>query len=590
MAKNEDLFEEIKEHAKDIQSDYSQRNTDFEKYEKMYLMEGTEGTRGNETVKITTSPTAHNKVAGAKRLLQSQKVRFDIHSKTATKMECERIEQLIAQWWSLMYTINGKPLINEIIHSAALYSDVHIGMTLLDDYKQYNPTDPRIKRLERRTPVLFEVWNPRFGYPERDAFGLSAYYQERSVPFSYIRKTYGNLVTDESKKDSTKVTLKRFWDLENYAIWYDEELLDCGPHNLPCIPVSVTATEGSDLFEDMENRYEPMLFALQKSSLWERENLALTTLYTTAAAIAFTPSFKWKTDSNQPLKVEISDGVQYYRMNKGDDVEAITNKGVFTREIGDIIQLTTNLIDSSTVYDTAFGTNGSSGSFSEATLLAQSARLPLIPIMNNVGSAIGDIVQTSLDIMRSKGTKLYYGELEIPTKDLPDDMTVDAKLDVILPQERTQLAATAATINANGMASKEWVRSEVMGIPHNEEMEQQLAREKVQDSLIGYYINKMVTDLQTSDQMQMQAQQQQMAQQEQKNQEAMQMDMGGMQNIPVGTEQTNPALQQIQTQAMMNNMPQGNEPQVPEGIQSPTAGLAGGMPSEMMGLIPQGGM
>lgn len=586
MAKNENLFEEIKEHAKDIQSDYSQRNTDFEKYEDMYLMEGTEGARGNETVKVTTSPTAHNKVAGAKRLLQSQKVRFDVHSKTATKVECERIEQLIAQWWKLMYTINGKPLINEIIHSAALYSDVHIGMTLLDDYKQYNPSDPRIKRLERRTPVLFEVWNPRFGYPERDAMGLSAYYQERSVPFSYVRKSYGNLVTDDSKKDSTKVTLKRFWDLENYAIWYDEELLDCGPHGLPCIPVSVTATEGSDLFEDMEDRYEPMLFALAKSSLWERENLALTTLYTTAAAIAFTPSFKWKTDSNQPLKVEISDGVQYYRMNKGDDVEAITNKGVFTREIGDIIQLTSNLIDNSTVYDTAFGTNGSSGSFSEATLLAQSARLPLIPIMNNVGAAIGDIVQTALDIMRAKGTKLYYGDLEIPTKDLPEDMTVDAKLDVILPQERTQLAATAATINANGMASKEWVRSEVMGIAHNEEMEQQIAREKVQDSLVGYYIQKMVQDLS----MQSQMQQQGMAQQEQLNQQAMQMDMGGMQNIPVGVEQENPALQQIQTQAMMNNMPQGNEPQVPEGNLSPTAGIAGGMPSEMMGMIPNGGL
>ena len=590
MAKNETLFEEIKEHAKDIISDYSQRNTDFEKYESMYLMEGTEGDRGNETVKVTTSPTAHNKVAGAKRLLQSQKVRFDVHSKTATKMECERIEQLIAQWWKLMYTINGKPLINEIIHSASLYSDVHIGMTLLEDYKQYNPTDPRIKRLERRTPVIFEVGNPRFGYPERDAMGLSAYYQERSVPFSYIRKTYGNLVTDESKKDSTKVTLKRFWDLENYAIWYDEELLDCGPHNLPCIPVSVTATEGSDLFEDMEDRYEPMLFALAKSNLWERENLALTTLYTTAAAIAFTPSFKWKTDSNQPLRVEISDGVQYYRMNKGDDVDAITNKGVFTREIGDIIQLTSNLIDNSTVYDTAFGTQGGSGSFSEATLLAQSARLPLIPIMNNVGAAIGDIVQTAIDIMRAKGTKLYYGELEIPTKDFPEDMTVDAKLDVILPQERTQLAATAATINSNGLASKEWVRSEVMGIPHNEEMEQQITRETVSSALIGYYTQKMVQDLANADAMQQQQQQQGMMRQEQANQQAVQMDMGGMQNIPVGTPQENPNLQQIQTQAMMNNMPQGNEPQIPEGNLSPTAGIAGGMPSEMMGMIPQGGM
>lgn len=587
---DEKLFEEIKQHAKDVKSAYAKRNDEFEKYEDMYNMQGTESDRGNELVKLTTSPTAHNKVSGATRLLQSQEVRFDIHSRTATKIETERIETLISEWWKLMFSINGKPLMNEIILAAALYSDVHIGMTLLEDYKKYNPKDPRIKRLERRTPVLFEVWNPKNGYAERDALGLNAYYQELDVNFSYIRNTYGNLVKDVSKKDTAKVTLKRFWDLENFAIWYDEELLECGPHGLPCIPVSVTATQGSDLFEDMEDRYQPLLFALKRSNLWERENMALTTLYTSASAIAFTPSFKWKTDSNQDLRVEISDGVQYYRMNKGDDVEPLTNKGVFTREVGDVIQLTTNLIDNSTVYDTAFGTGGGSSSFSESTLLAQSARLPLVPIMHNVGSAIGDIMQIALDIMREKGTKLYFGELEIKCKDLPEDMIIDAKLDVILPQERTQLAATAATINANGLASKEWVRENVMGVPHNEKMEQQIAQENVSKALVDYYTQKMVNDLAMQDQMRQQQQQQQLANQEQLNQQAIQADMGGMQNIPVGVEQSNPALQQIQNQAMQNNMAGGTEPQVPEGIQSPTAGLAGGMPSEMMGLIPQGGM
>jgi len=590
MAANEELFEEIKQHAKDIKSDYSKRNDEFEDYEDMYNMQGTESDRGNELVKLTTSPTAHNKVAGAVRLLQSQDVRFDVHSRTATKIESERIETLLSEWWKLMFSINGKPLMNEIILAAALYSDVHIGMTLLEDYKKYNPKDPRIKRLERRTPVLFEVWNPKNGYAERDALGLSAYYQELSVPFSYIKNTYGNLVEDVDKKETTKVTLKRFWDLENFAVWYDEELLDCGPHGLPCIPVSVTATQGSDLFEDMEDRYQPLLFALKRSSLWERENMALTTLYTSAAAVAFTPSFKWKTDSNQDLRVEISDGVQYYRMNKSEDVEPLTNKGVFTREVGDVIQLTTNLIDNSTVYDTAFGTGGGSSSFSESTLLAQSARLPLVPIMHNVGSAIGDIMQISLDIMREKGTKVYFGDFEIKCKELPEDMIIDAKLDVILPQERTQLAATAATINANGLASKEWVRENVMGVPHNEKMEQQIAQENVSKALIEYYTQKMVQDLAMQDQMRQQQQQQQMTNQEQINQQAVQADMGGMQNIPVGVEQSNPALQQIQNQAMQNNMAGGTEPQVPEGIQSPTAGLAGGMPSEMMGLIPQGGM
>lgn len=599
--KDTELFEKIKTHASDLKAQYSKRNTEFEDYEKMYLMKVSEGQKGNETVKVTTSPTAHNKVSGAERLLQSQKVRFDVHSRIGTKAENERIEKLISQWWNNMYSVNGKPLMNEIIHSSALYSDVHIGVTFLEDYKKYNPDDPRIKRLERRTPVIFEVWNPRFGYPERDAFGLSAYYQEIEVPFSYVKNVYGSFIEDTSRKDSQKVTLHRFWDNENYCLWYENELIDCGPHGLPCIPISVSSTEGSELFKDMEDRYHPLLFSLRRSSLWERENLALTTLYTTAAAIAFTPSFKWKTDSNEDLHVEISDGIQYYRMNKGDDIEAITNKGVFTREIGDIIQLTTNLIDNSTVYDTAFGTAGGGSSFSESTLLAQSARLPLVPIQHNVGQAIGDIVQIAIDIMREKGINVRFGEEEIKGRDIPEDLTVDAKLDIILPQERTQLAATAATINANGLASREWVRSEVMGVSNNEEMEQQIARENVSKALTEYYIQKMVQDQARLDAQKVQQQEQQMQMQDQRNQQAIQQDMmsapqpggydmGGAQNIPVGVEQTNPALAQIQNQAMMNNLPQGNEPQVPEGNLSPMAGIAGGMPSEMMGMIPQTGM
>jgi hypothetical protein len=173
--------------------------------------------------------------------------------------------------------------------------------------------------------------------------------------------------------------------------------------------------------------------------------------------------------------------------------------------------------------------------------------------------------------------------------------TVDATLDVILPQERTQLAATAATIQANGLASKEWVRSEVMGISNNDQMEKQIAQEKVADTLTQYYMQKMMNELQMQDQMKQQQQQADFDAQQQRNQQAMQAgmqqqmgyDMGGAQNIPVGQEQSNPALQAIQAQAMANNMPQMNMPQVPEGNLSETAGIAGGMPSEMMGMIPQ---
>ena len=44
--KDTDLFEEIKTHASDIKSQYTKRNTEFEEYERMYLMTSSEGQRG----------------------------------------------------------------------------------------------------------------------------------------------------------------------------------------------------------------------------------------------------------------------------------------------------------------------------------------------------------------------------------------------------------------------------------------------------------------------------------------------------------------------------------------------------------------
>lgn len=592
IVKDEDLFEDIKSNSNDLKSKYSQRNNDFETYEKMYLIDWNGSFSGtNELVKATPSPSARNKILGAKRLLTSQEPRFTVKSNIASKQEIEIIENQLKEWWKATGSVNGRPFTYELIGSALLYDETHTMIQLMDDYLKWSPDDRRVKKLLTKTPVLFETLNPRFGYPEFDALGLCAYYRETKVAWSYIRNVYGKLIDlkNDTKKLTTEVTLKKYWDTTNCAIWYDDELLYCGPHDLPCIPVNVTISEGSQYFEDVEDTRQPLLYGLAKSKLWERENLALTTLYTMAGAIAYTPTFVYKHEDDQPLKVDIQDGVQFISVNKGDDLQPLTNKGVYTKEAGDILQLTNNLIDASTMNETAFGSrDNGSANFSESSLLAQSARLPLITAQRTIGFAIGSTMEIALTMLKEKGINFKYGELDIKGKDIPDDITVECHLDILLQQEKLQAASTGATLISNGIAPKSWVRENIMGISNNEQLENDIVSENINNTLVEYYTQKMMTQLQQQDQQQQQQQQQNYNNQNLANQQAVQQgqDMGGSQNVPVGQQLDSPTLMNNQNQAMMNNLNTSGQPQMPEGQDMGLGGVSGGLPSEMAGLLP----
>jgi len=614
-------YGEIIEHSRALKGQYSERNKMFEIYEHMYMMDWDHGfsRKQLDTIKLTKSPTARNKVLGAWRLLISQNPKFKVRSSTPDAALIEGMEKFISGMWEAAGTVNGRPLHHDIILSMLLYGEAHIGINTIRDFQAYNPDDKRVDRVGKQTPIIFDVWNPKTGYPEFDKFGLTAFFREVQVEKSWVRTNYAKLIEDDyslQKKlegDGT-VTLRTFYDLKKYSVDIDYDNIICCEHGLPCIPISVTMADGSNLFDHPEDNRQPLLYTLAQSRLWERENLYLTVTTSNLFAMGCMPLLAYTHDMNSKLEVKNMSGVLIADLAKGESIDFIQSKGFLTNEMQNMGKMYEEYIDESTVYDSAFGGNNTAGTFSESSLLSVSARLPLVATQEQCGKALADAVDLALLTLKERKINFKKAEIDFKYKDIPEDLEVICKLDMNQPQEKLQRANEAAVILANGLASKQWAQENTIGIENTEEMEQEMVREKVTTALLDYKIQDLIQELQQQKQQQQQVQQQQLQEANQKAQQARQQavmqqqqaqqqgsqmlqqqqqaNMGGAQNIPRGQQLESDILQMVQQQAMANNMNANGQEQMPEGQAERLGGggIPGGMPPEMGGVLPGMGM
>ena len=610
----------IMDHAQTLKDQYSERDRRFDLYEDMFNMNWQHDLRRKkaaDTIKPTVSPTARNKVLGAWRLLISQDPKFKVRSDTAEPNEIENLEKFISLMWQRTGKVNGRPLHHDIILSMLLYGEAHVGINTIQDFKAFNPEDQRVDRVGKLTPILFDVWNPKTGYPEFDKFGLTAFYREVEVEKSWVRTNYAKLMEDNpalQKKMNGKGTcvLKTFYDLKYYSVNIDYDNIICCEHNLPCIPIAVTMSDGSSLFDKTEQSRQPLLYTLAQSRLWERENLYLTVTTSNLFALGCMPMVAYTHDTNSKLNINNDSGILVADLARGESLDFVQSKGFLTAEMQNMGQMYKDYIDKSTVLDTAFGEGNVAANFSEASLLSVSSRLPLVATQIQCGMALANVADLALLTMKERKITYKHDDIQFSYKDIPSDYEVSCKLDMTQPQERLQRANEAAVILANGLASKEWTQENTIGIENTDEMDKAILNEKVNTALVDYRIQELVQDLQAKKQQQEQQKQMQLQQANQQAQQAreqalmarqqreqqsqeqqmlqqqQQGNMGGAQNIPAGQQLENDLLQMVQQQAMENNMNPTGQYQMPEGQAERLGGggLAGGMPPEMGGVLP----
>lgn len=608
-----EVFDEIKLHARDLKSVHARRDLEFDEYDKMYLMDfQAENSKfsGEDLMKLTPSPSARNKVENACRLMMSQEPVFDINASGIDQGKIETIEKNIARWWDQAGRASRRPLHYDMILSAMLYDEMHTAVTVMDDYKTYNKNDRRAERISKITPILFQSWNPREGYPEFDELGLCAYYRETKVRWSYIAQKYKSVLEQNwmyvNKRSTDNVDLKIFYDLTHYAIWIDNgDPLVCEEHGLPCIPIDVTLVNGSSFFEKEEDRRQPLLFSIMRSHLWQRESLLYTVLYSLLFSLGVSPTYVYKTDTEDDLHMEHDGAISYYKLRKGDTIETLDGKGILPPEVQKLSEMTGDLIDESTMYSTAFGERGgNSQTFSETSLLQQAARLPLIGPQRLGGFGISSTIEMALMLMKERKINFEKNGYSIKSSEIPEDIEVKAKLDVILPQEKLQLVNVGLQMQKLGMPD-EYIQSNLLGITNTKEINKQFVKQQAVSAMLQYKLQQKVQRLQKADQQADTAKDEQLQRAIQQARAA----ASGQGAVPSGTGPQavqSPALTQGQmleaemmqqgvnamdTGQFAENMPAREiPPEVAGAFPTAAQGMEGGLPGAMGGMMPGQGL
>ena len=492
-------FEYIKKRADELQAANIERNTLFTEMEEMYFLKWSEEgkvKRAIENTKVTLSPDPRNQIMGAVRLIVAGEPQFSIPeglNDPAVQAVSEDIEKFCEKMWQAAGKVAGRPIHYDAGLSAMLYGEVHIAIINTDDLLKAaegksEAMMARTTKTAKRTPYLFEVWNPKDCYPEFDNQGLTAHYRKTETTKQHIRNEFGDDAAHIKGKGYDKVNLCEWWDLEWHIIWAEGDPLTLikEQHELPFIPIVVGVTDGStSLFSKGDEQRQPFLYAVAKSGLWNRQNLSLTVMFTMLHSIGANPMFVYKSsDPDNELEIDWEVPGGYAQIGPGESLEPMA-KQIIDPNMWQALDVANQLTAESTIYKQTLGEPlGGNAPFSMVALLSQAGRLPLVSPQRILGWVIGSAVEMALNWLKADnraGRAVYQGDVrELDPDMIPDDFEIEATLDVKLPQDDLQNAniANMLTEGDNPLVSKDWVRQNILKIEQPSEMVAQIWAEK----------------------------------------------------------------------------------------------------------------
>jgi hypothetical protein len=493
-------FSEIKKRANDLQTHYVERNKLYDELENIFFLNWEEEAkfkRANENAKITLSPDPRNKMIGAARLLTASDPVFSVPgelNEPDVQAESENLEKFAQKMWQAAGKVAGTPIHYDGALSAMLYGEIHIAITSTQDLlkaagSKSNALKARAERVAKRTPYLFEIWNPKECFTEFDGMGLTTHFR-RSITTK--RKVWTEFGEDAEKavpgKGYEECVLCEWWDLENHIIWVegtDTPIVD-EAHELSYIPIVVGVTDGSkSLFTKPEEQRQPFLYAVYKSGLWNRQNLSLSVMFTMLHGLGANAMFLYEAqdpDSEPERDFSVPGGE--IRIKVGEKYGPLA-KQLVDPNLWQAMEVADGLTAESTIYEQTLGEPlGKNAPYSMVALLSQAGRLPLVSPQRILGWAIGTAVEIAMTWLKEDNqtaSARYGGDvLELEPAQIPDEFEIEAALDVSLPQDDLQSAnvANQLTEGDDPLVSQEWVLKNVLKVEQPNEMKYRIWAEK----------------------------------------------------------------------------------------------------------------
>ena len=100
--------------------------------------------------------------------------------------------------------------------------------------------------------------------------------------------------------------------------------------------------------------------------------------------------------------------------------------------------------------------------------------------------------------------------MDIEVDNIPDDLIIEAKLEVDLPQDMMQNANVAGMLAQSGMVSRRWARQHILNIGQSENMDKEIWDDQSAETQYQDLVRRMMEESLQREQMQKQQQMQAM--------------------------------------------------------------------------------
>lgn len=492
-------FDDIKKSAQYLVTAWAPAMKIYDEMDRMYFMDDPDiqKTAQREDLKLSISPDARNKLDGAARLLHATDPVWDVSKTDEADDRSSDFEEAARAMWDASGKLNGTPVHYDLILSGLLYDGAHVSITRTSDLVKYAKGQSpafraRAEWMAQRTPIIFDVWNPRDCYPLFDRYGLAAHLHRVESRKQDIVSAWGTKAENilSRHKATDEVTLCEWWSLDSHCVWVEGvgDAILLVPNRLPAIPVVAGQAYGSTrLFSKIEEQVQPFLYTANKSQMWFRQNLGLTVLFSQIYRVGMSPLLAWTKGPGQEdkhLAIDTSNPIGIVELGPGENLQQIL-KGAVDPVFFQASQIADQKMEESTIYSQALGQSlGATAPFSSVALLSQAGRLPLVSPQRRLGWLIGRAMETAFRLLKAEGgvKKIRGGSsiTEIKANDIPDDLEIMANLEITLPQDKLQMSQIALLLSQGDkpLTSQAWARNEILQMGQSDAMDEEIWTEQ----------------------------------------------------------------------------------------------------------------
>lgn len=487
---SEQEIQKIKKRSGQIENAHSEKLELFKKYREMYFMDNLVTPRNagvdKNDWKLTVSPASRNAVTGMKRLLDTSEINIQVKVGDTTAPESAKIEKGLKRILEVSGQMKRARVEKDANLSAVLWGPVVARAEALDDLIQVQK-DAALKRrlmgFRKRSPFLITILNAEESFPDWGRYGMLAHVEKYRVRGAELREVWGV----EDCRDETEYIVHDYMDLKNRVVWADgiNGTLFDGPHELPDMNVFVRYSGGSSLFYNPEEQLQSFLFPVVKGELADRDNLMLTTLYTSVfqQGLSGKPLLIEATEGTAPsVDIDYASGIKKI-IATGAKIE-MPNIPIIDGDLLQLKNMTSELMNESTIRGQTLGENISGATFSAMAMLSSAGKLPLIDPTEAIEQMFVDCFTHILDRIKTEGIE----NEAIKPIDIPDDFELVIRMRPRLPQDDLRNAQVAAQLQ--GLVSKEWIHESLLQIGDSAAAQKQIDKEMLHDAMLQQITQK----------------------------------------------------------------------------------------------------